>query len=172
MSSKAIMKFGEMLTESENFFTVGADGPVFSWAAPGDIVICGKAPEDFNGRVCSVKFPDEEKHLFCRLYRDGEQIQVGYMDDYDIWKSYPADAVTICNEVLAVVHQYGPMEPPKAETAWEQRVKAAAGEALGKFRIEDYIQLIERHRAGRTFDTLAAAFSLGYQAGKEEAGRK
>lgn len=146
-------------------------GPIFAWAAPGDIVICGEAPEDFDGRVCSVKFPDEEKPMLCRLYRDGENVRVGFMDDYDIWKSYPADAVTIRYEVLAVVHQYGPIELPKAETAWEKRVKLAAEGALGKFCFEDYAQLIQHHRSGRTVDTLTAAFSIGYQAGREEAGR-
>lgn len=171
MSDRAIMKFGEMLTKSENIFTAGAGGPIFAWAAPGDIVICGKAPEDFDGRVCSVKFPDEEKPLLCRLYRDGDNVRVGFMDDYDIWKSYPADAVTIRYEVLAVVHQYGPMEPPKAETAWEKRVKLAAEGALGKFSFADCAQLIQHHRSGRTVDTLTAAFSIGYQAGREEAGR-
>lgn len=173
MSNRAIMEFGEMLTKAENIFTAGAGGPVFAWAAPGDIVICGEAPEDFDGRVCSVKFPDEEKPLLCRLYRDGENVRVGFMDDYDIWKSYPADAVTIRYEVLAVVHQYGPMEPPKAETVWEKRVQqATTEEALDKFRFEDYAQLIQHHQSGRTFETLAAAFSIGYQAGREEAGRK
>lgn len=172
MSDRAIMEFGKMLTQSENIFKVGAGGPIFAWGAPGDIVICGKAPEDFNGRVCMVKFPDEETPLYCRLYRDGEGVQVGFMDDYDIWKSYPADAVTICYEVLAVVHQYRPMEPPRAGTAWEQRVKLAAGEAMRKFSIEDYEQLRRHHKSGHTYETLAAAFSIGYQAGREEAGRK
>lgn len=59
MSKSAIMQFGEMLTRSTNFFTTGAGGPIFAWAAPGDIVICGEAPEDFHGRVCSVKLSDE-----------------------------------------------------------------------------------------------------------------
>ncbi len=172
MSDRAIMKFGEMLTKSENIFTAGAGGPIFAWAAPGDIVICGKAPEDFDGRVCSVKFPDEEKPLLCRLYRDGEDVRVGFMDDYDIWKSYPADAVTIRYEVLAVVHQYRPIEPPKAETAWEKRVKLAAEGALGKFCFEDYAQLILHHQGGRPFETLSAAFAIGYQAGREETGRE
>ena len=169
MSNRAIMEFGKMLTKAENIFTAGAGGPIFAWTAPGDIVICGKAPEDFDGRVCSVKFPDEETPLLCRLSRDGENVRVGFMDDYGVWKSYPADAVTIRYEVLAVVHQYGPMEPPKAETAWEKRVKQATEEALGKFRFEDCAQLIKHHRSGRTPETLAAAFSIGYQAGREEA---
>lgn len=171
MSNRAIMEFGKMLTKAENIFTAGAGGPIFAWAAPGDIVICGEAPEDFDGRVCSVKFPDEEAPLLCRLYRDGENVRVGFMDDYDIWKSYPADAITIRYEVLAVVHQYGPMEPPKAETAWEERVKLATEGALGKFSFADCAQLIQHHKAGRTVDTLTAAFSLGYQAGREEAGK-
>lgn len=169
MSNSAIVKFGEMLNKLEDIRTVGAGGPIFAWAAPGDIVICGKAPEDFDGRVCSVKFPDEAGPLLCRLYRDGENVRVGFMDDYDIWKSYPADAVTIRYEVLAVVHQYGPEELPKAETEWEQRVKWAAEDAMWKFSLWDYEQLIKHHKAGRTFDTLAAAFSIGYQAGREEA---
>lgn len=143
MSSRAIMQFGEMLTKSTDIHTVGAGGPIFAWAAPGDIVICGEAPEDFHGRVCSVKFPDEDTPLLCRLYKDGENVRVGYMDDYDIWKSYPADAVTIRYEVLAVVHQYGPMEPPKAATEWEERVRQAAGDALEKFSFEDYAQLVK-----------------------------
>lgn len=171
MSNNAIMKFGEMLTKSENIFTVGVGGPVFAWAAPGDIVICGKAPEDFDGRVCSVKFPDEETPLLCRLYKDGEDVRVGFMDDYDIWKSYSADAVTVRYEILAVVHQYGPAEPPKADTAWKERVKQAAEGALDKFLVEDYKQLIRHHRDGRTFETLAAAFSIGYAAGRKEAGK-
>ncbi len=171
MSNRAIMKFGEMLTKSKDIRTTGSGGPIFAWAVPGDIVICGKAPEDFDGRVCSVKFPDEETPLLCRLYRDGENVRVGFMDDYDIWKSYPADAVTVRYEVLAVVHQYGPMEPPKVETAWEERIQKAIMEALGKFRFEDYTQLIRHHKDGRTHETLTAAFSLGYQAGREEAGR-
>lgn len=172
MSNRAIMEFGEMLTKMENIFTTGAGGPIFAWAAPGDIVICGKAPEDFDGRVCSVKFPDEEAPLLCRLHKDGENVRVGFMDDYDIWKSYPADAITIRYEVLAVVHQYGPMEPPKAETAWEKRVQQATGGALGKFSFADCAQLIQNHRSGHTHETLAAAFSIGYQAGREEAGRE
>ena len=171
MSNRAIMKFGEMLTKSKDIRTTGSGGPIFAWAAPGDIVICGEAPEDFDGRVCSVKLPDEETSLLCRLYRDGENARVGFMDDYDIWKSYPADVVTIRYEVLAVVHQYGPMDPPKVETAWEGRVQQAIGEALEKFRFEDYAQLIRHHKDGRTHETLTAAFSLGYQAGREEAGR-
>lgn len=130
MNSCAIIQFGKMLTRSRYICTVGVGGPIFAWAAPGDIVICGEAPEDFHRRVCSVKFPDEENTLFCRLYKDGESVRVGYMDDYDIWKSYPANAVTIQYEVLAVVHQYGPMEPPKAETAWEKRVKQGDGAAI------------------------------------------
>lgn len=171
MSNSAIVKFGEMLNKLEDIHTAGAGGPIFAWAAPGDIVIEGKAPEDFDGRVCSVKLPDEAGPLLCRLYRDGENVRVGYMDDYDVWKSYPADAVTIRYEVLAVVHQYRPMEPPKAETAWEERVRLAAGEAVRKFSAEDYEQLVRHHKAGRTFDTLAAAFSIGYQAGRKEAGK-
>ena len=171
MSNRAIMEFGKMLTKSKDIFTVGVGGPIFAWAAPGDIVICGKAPEDFDGRVCSVKFPDEETPLLCRLYKDGENVRVSFMDNYDIWKSYPTDAVTICYEVLAVVHQYGPIEPPKAETEWERRVKLAVDEALGKFSFADCAQLIQHHRSGRTVDTLTAAFSIGYQAGREEAGR-
>ena len=172
MSDKAIMEFGKMLTQSENIFKVGAGGPIFAWAAPGDIVICGKAPEDFDGRVCSVKFPDEDKSLLCRLYRDGENVRVGFMDDYDVWKSYPADAVTVRYEVLAVVHQYGPMEPPKGETAWEERVKLAIEEAGDKLSFEDCAQLILHHQGGRPFETLSAAFAIGYQAGREEAGRE
>ena len=81
MSNKAIMEFGKMLTKVENISTTCAGGPIFAWAAPGDIVICGEAPEDFDGRVCSVKFPDEEKPMLCRLYRDGENVRVGFMDD-------------------------------------------------------------------------------------------
>ena len=169
MSNKAIMEFGKMLTKVENISTTCAGGPIFAWAAPGDIVICGEAPEDFDGRVCSVKFPDEEKPMLCRLYRDGENVRVGFMDDYDIWKSYPADAVTIRYEVLAVVHQYGPIEPPKAETEWERRVKLAVDEALGKFSFADCAQLIQHHRSGHTHETMAAAFSIGYQAGRGEA---
>lgn len=172
MSKSSIMQFGEMLTKSKNITTAGAGGPIFAWAAPGDIVICGEAPEDFHGRVCSVKFPDEDTSLLCRLYRDGENVRVGYMDDYDIWKSYPADAITIRYEVLAVVHQYGPMNPPKAVTEWEERVKQAAGDALEKFSFEDYDQLVKHHRSGRTVDTLSAAFAIGYEAGKKEAGSK
>lgn len=172
MSNSAIIKFGEMLTKSKNIFTAGAGGPIFAWAAPGDIVICGEAPENFHGRVCYVKFPDEETPLLCRLYKDGENVRVGYMDDYDIWKSYPASAVTVRYEVLAVVHQYGPMEPPEADTAWEKRVKQTTEEALDKFCFEDYEQLILHHQGGHPFETLAVAFSIGYQAGREETGRK
>lgn len=172
MSNRAIMEFGKMLTKAENIFTAGAGGPIFAWAAPGDIVICGEVLEDFDGRVCSVKFPDEETPLFCRLYRDGKNVRVGFMDDYDVWKSYPADAVTIRYEVLAVVHQYGPIEPPKAETEWEQRVKQATEESLGKFRFEDCAQLIRHHRGGHTHETLTAAFSLGYEAGRGKARKK
>lgn len=171
MSNRAIMEFGKMLTKAENIFTAGSGGPIFAWAAPGDIVICGEVPEDFDGRVCSVRFPDEETTMFCRLYRDGENVRVGFMDDYDIWKTYPAEAVTIRYEVLAAVHQYGPMKPPKVRTAWEKRVKLATGEALDHFSIEDYEQLRRHHMGGRTFETLAAAFSIGYQAGREENGR-
>lgn len=169
MSKSAIMEFGKMLAKSVNIFTTGEGGPIFAWAAPGDIVICGEAPEDFDGRVCYVKFPDEETPLLCRLYKDGENVRVGYMDDYDIWKSYPADAVSIRYEVLAVVHQYGPMEPPKDDTAWKERVKQAAEGALDKFNFDDYKQLITHHRDGRTFETLAAALSIGYETGRREA---
>lgn len=172
MSNSAIIKFGEMLTKAVDISTAGAGGPIFAWAAPGDIVICGEAPEDFNGRVCSVKFPDEETPLFCRLYKDGENVRVGFMDDYDIWRSYPANEVAIQYEVLAVVHQYEPMEPPKDDTAWKNRVKLAAEAALDKFHIDDCEQLIRHHRSGHTVETLTAAFSIGYQAGREEAERK
>ncbi|MDE7243940.1 MAG: hypothetical protein K2O18_08190 [Oscillospiraceae bacterium] len=172
MSSSAIVEFGKMLAKVENILTVGEGGPIFAWAAPGDIAICGKAPEDFNGRVCLVKFPDEETSMICRLYKDGENVRVGYMDDYDIWKSYPADAITIRYEVLAVVHQYGSMELPKDDTAWKKRVELAAWGALDKFCLEDYDQLRKHHRGGHTFETLAAAFSIGFQAGIDETGRK
>ena len=171
MSNRAIMKFGEMLTKSKDIRTTGSGGPNFAWAAPGDIVICGEAPEDFDGRVCSVKLPDEETSLLCRLYRDGENVRVGFMDDYDIWKSYPADAVTIRYEVLAVVRQYVPMEPLKADTAWDERIKLAIEEALGEFSFADCTKLIQHHRSGRTVETLTAAFSIGYQVGREEAGK-
>lgn len=97
-------------------------------------------------------------------------MRLGYMDNYDVWKSYPAEAVTVLGEVLAVVHLYEPMEPPKAETAWDKRVKRAVKDALRKFTYKDYEQLQKHHQSGRTFDTLAAAFSIGYQAGKKEAG--
>ncbi len=130
----------------------------------------GDVPEDFNGRVCSVKVPDHETPMFTRIYKDGDNVLLGYMDNYDVWKSYPADAVTVLSEVLAVVHQYGPAERPKAETAWEERVERAAEDALDKFLVEDYDQLCKHHRSGYTFETLAAAFSIGYQAGREEAG--
>lgn len=160
------------VTEAENILTAGAGGPIFAWVAPGDIVICGEAPGDFDRRVCSVKFPDEEAPLLCRLYRDGENVRVGFMDDYDIWKSYPADAVTIRYEVLSVVHKYGPVEQPKAETAWKKRVKQAVVGAFGKFCFEDCAQLIQYHRSGHTHETLTAAFSIGYQAGREEARRE
>lgn len=172
MSSRAIMKFGEMLTKSEDIRIVGTGSPIFAWAVPGDIVICGKAPEDFNGRVCLVKLSDEQRARFCRLYKDGDNVRLGYMDDYDIWRSYPADVVTVEHEVLAVVHQYGPMEPRKDDTVWKKRVELAAKDALDKFRIEDYDQLRKHYRGGRTFETLAATFSIGYQAGKEGARRK
>lgn len=167
--NSAIMEFGRMLRKSTNISTVKGS-PTFAWAADGDIVIMGKAPEDFHGRVCSVKLPDEETPLFSRLYKDGENVLLGYMDDYDVWKSYPAETVTVLGEVLAVVHLCEPMERPKAETAWDKRVKRAAKDALKKFTYKDYEQLQKHHQSGRTFDTLAAAFSIGYQAGKKEAG--
>ncbi len=40
---------------------------------------------------------------------------------------------------------------------------------MDKFSLEDYEQLIKHHQDGRTFETLAAAFFIGYQAGREEA---
>lgn len=165
---KAIMEFGEMLMKSKTFSTV-ENSPIFAWAADGDIVILGEAPEDFNGRVCSVKLPDEESPLFSRIYKDGENVKLGYMDNFDVWETYPAEAVTVLYEVVAIVHLYGPMEH-KAATAWEKRVKLAVKDAAGKFTYSDYEQLQRHHQSGRTFDTLAAAFSIGYQAGKKEAG--
>ena len=57
MNSSAIMQFGGMLTKSTNITTIGAGGPIFAWAVPGDVVICGEVPEDFHGRVCSVTSP-------------------------------------------------------------------------------------------------------------------
>lgn len=167
--NSAIIKFGEMLTDAQSISTVGDQPPLFSWAAPGDIVIMGEVPEDFNGRVCSVKVPDQETALLCRLYKDGNTIKLNYMDSFDVWKSYPADAVTILHEIRAVVHQYGPMEPPKDESTWGKYIKKAIKVAIEKFKYTDYEQLQRNHKNGRTYDTLAAAFAIGYQAGKTEA---
>ena len=72
--NSAIMKFGEMLTNAANFYTVGT-GPSFAWASPNDIVILGKIPDDINGRVCLVSLPDDEKRRFVRLYRHGNTIK-------------------------------------------------------------------------------------------------
>lgn len=40
--------------------------------------------------------------------------------------------------------------------------------AIGKFTYQTYAQLLQHHVSGRNFETLAAAFSIGYQAGKKE----
>lgn len=163
--NSAIMKFGEMLTQAKNFSTV-EDGPIFAWAADGDIAILGEAPEDFDGRVCSVKIPGNEKPLLSRLYRDGKKVLLGYMDNYDVWASYPLEDVEIRYEVLAVVHLYGPKERPRAADAWEKRTKKAIKEAIGKFSYKTFEQLRQHHVSGNTFETLATAFSIGYQTGK------
>lgn len=167
----AIMKFGEMLMKSKSFSTA-ENGPIFAWAADGDIAILGEAPEDFNGRVCSVKLPDEEKPLFSRLYRDGEKVLLGYMDSYDVWKSCPLEDVTILYEVLAVVHQYGQKDRPQGADTWEKRTAKAVKAAIGKFTYQTYEQLLQHHVSGRNFETLAAAFSIGYQSGKKAGGAK
>lgn len=164
--SKAIMQFGEMLSRSKCFATA-EEGPMFAWAAPGDIVIEGEAPEDFNGRVCCVKVPDEEKPMFSRLYRDGEKVLLGYMDNFDVWKSYPVEDVTILYEVMAIVHQYGPKERPQAADAWEKRTAKAVKDAARRFSYKDYDRLRQGHKSGYTYDTLLAAFSIGYRAGKK-----
>lgn len=166
-----IMKFGEMLMKSKNFSTV-ENGPIFAWAADGNIAILGEAPEDFNGRVCSVKLPDEEKPLFSRLYRDGEKVLLGYMDNYDVWKSCPLEDVTILYEVLAIVHLYGPKERPQAADAWEKGTTKAIKEAISKFSYMTFDQLRQHHVSGHTFETLAAAFAIGYQSGKKAGGAK
>lgn len=167
----AIMKFGEMLMKSKNFSTVEKN-PIFAWAEDGDIVLLGEAPEDFNGRVCSVELPGEEKPLLSRIYRDGEKVLLGYMDNYDVWASYPMEDVTIRYEVLAVVHLYGQKERPQAADAWEKRAAKAVKEAIGKFTYKTFEQLRQHHVSGHTFETLAAAFSIGYQAGKKAGGAK
>lgn len=163
----AIMEFGKMLSRAKNFTTTG-QGPIFAWAAPGDVVILGEAPEDFDGRVCSVKLPDEEKPLLSRLYRDGEKVLVGYMDDFDVWKSYPLDDVTILAEVLGVIHQYGLKDRPKASDTWEKRTAKAIKGAVHKFSYRDYDRLCSGHKSGHNYDTFAAAFCIGYQAGKKD----
>ena len=89
--NSAIMKFGEMLTNAANFYTVGSAGSAFAWASPNDIVILGKIPDDINGRVCLVSLPDDEKRRFVRLYRHGNTIKTYYMDDYDCSGEYPAN---------------------------------------------------------------------------------
>lgn len=162
--SNAIMEFGEILKKAKNFYALG-QGPVFSWAAPGDVAICGEVPEDFDGRVCFVKVPDEKTPLCGRVYRDGANILLGYMDDYDVWKSYPTESVTILYEVLGVVHKYEREERPKPKDTWEKRTTKAMRAAAGKFTARDYDQLRKRHTSGHTWDTLAAAFSIGYQKG-------
>lgn len=166
-----IMKFGEMLMKSKSFSTA-EENPIFAWAADGDIAILGEAPEDFHGRVCSVKVPDEEKPMLSRVYRDGEKVLFGYMDDYDVWKSYPLEDVTIRYEVLAVVHMYGQKERAQAVDAWEKRTEKALKEAISKFSYKTFEQLRQHHVSGHTFETLAAAFSIGYQAGKKAGGAK
>ena len=167
----AIMKFGEMLIKSKNFSTV-ENGPIFAWAEDGDIAILGEAPEDFNGRVCSVELPGEEKPLFSRIYRDGEKVLLGYMDNYDVWTSYSLEDVTIRYEVMAVVHLYGQKERPQATDAWGKRTTKAVKEAISKFSYKTFEQLRQHHVSGHTFETLAAAFSIGYQAGKKAGGAK
>ena len=162
-----IMKFGEMLMKSKNFSTV-ENNPIFAWAADGDIAILGEAPEDFHGRVCSVKVPGEEKPMLTRVYRDGGKVLFGYMDNYDVWTSYPLEDVTIRYEVLAVVHLYGPEERPQAADAWEKRITKAIKGAISKFSYKTFEQLRQHHVSGHTFETLASAFSIGYQAGKKE----
>lgn len=169
--NREIMKFGEMLMKSKNFSTV-ENNPIFAWAADGDIAILGEAPEDFHGRVCSVELPGEEKPLFSRIYRDGEKVLLGYMDNYDVWTSYSLEDVTIRYEVLAVVHLYGQKERPQAADAWEKRAAKAAKEAINKFTYKTFEQLRQHHVSGHTFETLAAAFSIGYQAGKKAGGAK
>ena len=163
----AIMEFGAMLESSKNYGTVGKGGPAFAWASPGDIVIEGEAPENPHGRVCLVKVDGESKSMFCRLYVDGDKIKLGYMDDYDIWKIVPADAVTVKCEVLGVVHRYEPIELPKATTAWEKRAKRALKEAVGKFTYSIYDNLMKHHKHSN-YETLATAFCLGYAAGKKD----
>ncbi|WP_418544635.1 hypothetical protein [Hominenteromicrobium sp.] len=166
--NSTIMKFGEMLTNAANFYTVGSAGPAFAWASPNDIVILGKIPDDINGRVCLVSLPDDEKRRFVRLYRHGNKIKTYYMDDYDCSGEYPANGVEVHGEVLAIVHQYG-VEPeaPKASTAWEKRVKKAL---KGRFiSFKDQEQILKRHTNAGRWTTLNVAYCLGAEAGRKEA---
>lgn len=161
------MKFGELLLSTKTFTTV-KNSPIFAWAEDGDIVLLGEAPEDFNGRVCSVKVPGEEGPIFSRIYRDGEKVLLGYMDNFDVWKSCPVEAVQVQYEVLALIHPYSQRERPQAADEWEKASTEAIKAAAEKFTWETFEQLRQHHVSGRTFDTLAVAFSIGYQAGKKE----
>ena len=166
--NSAIMEFGTMLTQSADIVTIG-ESPTFSWAANGDIVILGNAPEDFDGRVCSVKLPDSEKQIFVRLFRNGNKIRAYFMDNYELYKEYPADTVEIAAEVLAVVHQYKKEpETPKATKAWEKRVKKALKDRYIPYR--DYEKIIKHHTHGTGgYEALRVAYCLGVATGRKEA---
>ena len=75
MSNKAIMEFGKMLTKVENISTTCAGGPIFAWAAPGDIVICGEAPEDFD-----ISTYEMFQGMPTRILKGGEVLDLGGRD--------------------------------------------------------------------------------------------
>jgi hypothetical protein len=93
------------------------------------------------------------------------------MDGYNVHGEYPVSEVEVKWEVAVIVHQYGPAneEPQKAKTAWEKREAKARKEALGHFNHRDFQQIIQHHQTGSAWQTIATAFSIGYQAGKKEA---
>ena len=166
--NSAIIKFGNILSKSNNIQTVG-NSPSFSWAEVDDVVITGEAPEDYDGRVCLVKLPDEEQNIFVRLFKHGKKVRAYYMDNYEFYKEYPASEVVVKSEVLAIVHLYDKTdEAPKAATAWERRVKASLKST--HLPIKDYDKIVTQGVVGRgRYESLNVAYCLGAEAARKEA---
>ena len=164
--SSAITEFGEMLERSVYYSTTGK-GPTFGLTRSGDIVIMAAAPKNPDGLVCSVKVKGDPVSHYCRVHVNGDRINLGYMDSYDIWKTVPAADVTIGYEVMGTFHKYGKMEPLRGEKSWEKRALRAFKKWARKFTITEAEQLL-RHDIG-TYDTLFTALCLGYEKGRKDA---
>lgn len=163
--NKAIFEFGQILKKSCNYFTIG-NGHTFAWVHPGDIAICGAAPEDPNGRACLVQVDGEPKGIFTRLFIDGDTVTLCYMDGCDVYKTVPRNAVKIQYEVLGITHMYEQTERLVPTTAWEKRVSRAVTKWGNKFTNHNCVKLMQQHRD--VLSTLTRAFSMGYDAGRKD----